>query len=88
MAKINLSDLQGMLSKRGREAYNDPTLEAEIASLDPKVEGDAFIWDDARVIQTMRITLITRLSIVVVLKLSQSVRMSLCPFNGLQTGVA
>ena len=48
MAKINLNDLQGMLSKRGREAFHDETLQAEILSLDPKVEGDAFIWDSAQ----------------------------------------
>ena len=47
MTKVNLSELQGVLSKRGREPFNDPALELEIQSLDPKIDGDAFIWDSA-----------------------------------------
>lgn len=43
--KVNLSDLSGSLSKRGRERYDDPELrEALQAMLE---DGEAFIWDTA-----------------------------------------
>jgi len=47
MAKINLSDIQSRLIKRGRQHFTDEALEAEIAELDPAVEGDGFIYEVA-----------------------------------------
>lgn len=45
--KVNLKDIQAHLVKRGKPSYENPTLEADIRSLDPTVEGDAFFWAEA-----------------------------------------
>lgn len=43
--KVNLNDLQGMLSKRGRERYANPELlEAFREAL---TDGESFIWEEA-----------------------------------------
>jgi hypothetical protein len=43
--KVNLSDLSGSLSKRGRERYTDPELHG--ALLDAMNDGESFVWDTA-----------------------------------------
>lgn len=43
--KVNLSDLSGSLSKRGRERYTDPELQS--ALVDAMSDGESFIWDTA-----------------------------------------
>ena len=43
--KVNLSDIQSRLVKRGRDAFQDPILEAELLALDASVEDDAFIYE-------------------------------------------
>jgi hypothetical protein len=45
MPKVNLNDLKGQLSSRGRAPYENPELEAEIMSLDPAIDGDATIYE-------------------------------------------
>lgn len=45
--KVNLGDIQNLV-KRGREAYTDPDLVADIASLDEAVVGDAFYYEPAQ----------------------------------------
>lgn len=50
--KVNLNDIKDDLVKRGKPPYENPTLEADIKSLDPSVEGDAFIWGEATVTLT------------------------------------
>lgn len=47
--KVNLQAIKSQLVKRGKPAYENPELEADILSLDPSVEGDAFYWGEARV---------------------------------------
>lgn len=47
--KVNLTALKSKLVSKGKPAYSNPTLEADILSLDPTVEGDAFIWSEATV---------------------------------------
>lgn len=44
--KVNLSDLQGSLSKRGRARYADPMLAQSLAEM-LNGEMEAFIWLDA-----------------------------------------
>jgi hypothetical protein len=43
--KVNLKDIQDKLVKRGRDAFQDEILEAELLALDPNTEGDAFIYE-------------------------------------------
>ncbi len=45
--KVNLSQINNLV-KRGREAYIDPDLTADIQALDPSVIGDAFIYELAQ----------------------------------------
>jgi hypothetical protein len=47
--KVNLSTIQAQLVRRGKPSYENPALEADILSLDPSVEGDAFYWGEAKV---------------------------------------
>lgn len=47
MAKVNLKDIQSRLVKRGRDAYENPELSAELMALTP-TEGDAFIFEPAQ----------------------------------------
>lgn len=47
--RVNLNDIKADLVKRGKPPYENPTLEADILSLDPTVEGDAFYWGEATV---------------------------------------
>lgn len=44
--KVNLSDIQGSLSKRGRERYSNPELAEALRNL--LATGEAFIWEDAQ----------------------------------------
>lgn len=44
--KINLSEITNLV-KRGREAFTDPALLSDILALDAKVDGDAFVYEDA-----------------------------------------
>jgi len=46
MAKVNLKDIQARLVKRGREAYENESLSAELLALTPD-PTDAFIFDEA-----------------------------------------
>ena len=46
MAKVNLKDIQARLVKRGREAYENEQLSAELTALTPNPD-DAFIFDEA-----------------------------------------
>jgi len=48
MPKVNLNDLKGQLSSRGRAPYENPELEAEIMSLDPAIDGDATIYEGSQ----------------------------------------
>jgi hypothetical protein len=43
--KVNLKQIQTRLVKRGREAFQDPDLEAELLALDAGNEDDAFIYE-------------------------------------------
>lgn len=43
--KVNLSDIQSRLVKRGRDAFQDPILEADLLALDPANADDAFIYE-------------------------------------------
>jgi len=43
--KVNLKDIQSRLVKRGRDAFQDPILEADLLALDPANEDDAFIYE-------------------------------------------
>jgi len=45
--KINLSQITNLV-KRGREAYIDPELTADIQALDPSAVGEAFIYELAK----------------------------------------
>lgn len=47
--KINLSEIQANLVKRGKPPYENPELATDILSLDPNEIGDAFIWSEATV---------------------------------------
>lgn len=47
--KVNLSEIKGKLVKRGKPAYENPTLESDILSLDVNNPDDAFIWVEATV---------------------------------------
>jgi hypothetical protein len=47
--KINLSEIQSKLVKRGKPPYENPVLATDIMSLDPNEIGDAFIWSEATV---------------------------------------
>ena len=47
--KVNLNSIKANLVKRGKPPYENPTLQADILSLDPTVEGDAFYWGEATV---------------------------------------
>jgi hypothetical protein len=46
--KVNLKDISAQLVKRGRDAYDNPELVEELLALDATVEGDAFIFPDAK----------------------------------------
>jgi len=50
--KVNLKDLQGSLSKKGKPPYQDKALAADILSLDPNDANDAFVWSKAAVVLT------------------------------------
>lgn len=43
--KVNLSDLQGSLSKKGRDRYADPILRDALLAM--MSDGEPFIWEDA-----------------------------------------
>jgi len=43
MAKVNLKEIQSRLVKRGRDAYVNPELSAELLALTPD-ESDAFLF--------------------------------------------
>lgn len=45
--KVNLNDIKAQLVKRGRDAYQNEELEAELTALDPDTEGDAFLFPEA-----------------------------------------
>lgn len=45
--KINLSQVTNLV-KRGRQAIIDLALVADIQALDPAIDGDAFIYEDAQ----------------------------------------
>jgi hypothetical protein len=45
--KVNLNSIKANLVKRGKPPYENPVLQADILSLDPAVEGDAFYWSEA-----------------------------------------
>lgn len=49
---MNLKDLQGSLSKKGKPPYQDKALAADILSLDPNDANDAFVWSKAAVVLT------------------------------------
>jgi hypothetical protein len=52
--KVNLSDLAGSLSKRGREAFHDDNLKVALIELmNGEGNENAFIWDDAFVVPTL-----------------------------------
>ena len=51
--KVNLNEIQSKLAKRGKPAYTNKDLAQDILSLNPEVEGDAFIWADAQVNPTL-----------------------------------
>ena|GEM_PF-1346026 len=44
MLKVNLNDIKANLVTRGRHPFTDIELEKAIKALDPKVDGDAFIY--------------------------------------------
>lgn len=43
--KVNLSDLQGKMSRRGRERYHDDALALALAEL--LKDGEPFVWETA-----------------------------------------
>lgn len=45
--KVNLKDIQSRLVKRGRDAYENPELVAELLALDPSNPEDAFLFPEA-----------------------------------------
>lgn len=45
--KVNLKEIQSRLVKRGRDAYENAALVAELVALDPSAEGDAFLFEEA-----------------------------------------
>ena len=47
--KVNLSEIQAKLVKRGKPPYENPVLASDIQSLDPNEIGDAFVWAEATV---------------------------------------
>lgn len=47
--KVNLSQIQSKLVKRGKPAYENAELSADILSLDPTNPDDAIIWAEAKV---------------------------------------
>jgi len=47
--KVNLSEIQSKLVKRGKPPYENPVLATDILSLDPNEIGDAFVWSEATV---------------------------------------
>ena len=47
--KVNLSEIKGKLVKRGKPAYENPTLATDILSLNVSDPNDAFIWSEATV---------------------------------------
>ena len=47
--KVNLSEIQAKLVKRGKPPYENPVLATDILSLDPNEIGDAFVWSEATV---------------------------------------
>ena len=47
--KVNLSEIQAKLVKRGKPPYENPVLASDILSLDPNEIGDAFVWSEATV---------------------------------------
>lgn len=51
--KVNLKDIQARLVKRGREAYENPELVAELLALDASIADDAFLFEDATFIGDM-----------------------------------
>ena len=52
--KVNLEDLAGSLSKRGREAFHDDNLKVALIELmNGEGNENAFIWDDAFVVPTL-----------------------------------
>lgn len=46
MAKVNLKDIQSRLVKRGRDAYENEQLSAELTALSPE-NDDAFLFEEA-----------------------------------------
>lgn len=48
MAKVNLSQIQSRLVKRGRDAYENEALVAELQGLDPSDKDSAFIFEEAQ----------------------------------------
>lgn len=47
MPKVNLSEIQSRLVKRGRDAYENENLRAELLALNPSDPNDAFQFDEA-----------------------------------------
>lgn len=47
--RVNLSQMAGKLSHKGKPAYKDEALAKDILSLDPTDPNDAFIWAKAKV---------------------------------------
>lgn len=45
--KVNLKEIQSRLVKRGRDAYENPELVAELLALDPSTPDDAFLFEEA-----------------------------------------
>lgn len=53
--KVNLSDLQGKLNKRGRESFHDDELKASLMELlNSENSDEAFIWVDGFVDPTLK----------------------------------
>lgn len=48
MAKVKLSEIQNQLVKRGRDAYQNAELEAELMGLDPQDPDSGFSFDEAK----------------------------------------
>lgn len=48
MAKVKLSEIQNQLVKRGRDAYQNPELEAELMTLDPSDPDSAISFEEAQ----------------------------------------
>lgn len=47
--KVNLSQMQSKLSRKGKPAYRNEELAKDILSLDPTNPDDAFVWSEAKV---------------------------------------